>query len=521
LLATVGLAMEPLKARKASAAAERRCGRWFVAVYLVVGAALLLPVVLQVALPQRLEDALILLRYGRNLVEGHGFVFNPGERVLGVTTPLYALVSAALVWLAGEGAPAAQNVLGVAALLFEGLFAALLARRLAGGGPVGTAAGALAGTLCLGSFSLSYLYFGMEVHLFAALVLLAYWLFLEHRELACGVALGVAFLTRYDAALLALVLGVGFLVARRRPPWRMVAAFFALALPWLVFAQLYFGSVLPATLAAKGGYVGVVDYLYRVMVDWKRTFEAVVAAYGAPRGVQDALAWVLPLLVPAGAVVAVLRDRRAVALAAHPALHVLAYALIGADPGFAWHVYLVHPATWIFASVAVGGGVAMLARGRGATTEVGIGAGRRAGRLRRIAVTVALALLLVPLVLHLVDAGGRRYRVDPLTRDLQAIAAWLDPRYGSETSLLHPAIGVLGWETDLRIVDQAGLVTPGLYYWDGLRHTSIAVVVGEHRPDLVLALEGHHGELAHLGYAIVRTFEGNARYVLWERRGGR
>ena len=45
------------------------------------------------------EDAMITLRCAENLAQGHGFVFNPGERVLGVTTPLYGLFLAASFWL--------------------------------------------------------------------------------------------------------------------------------------------------------------------------------------------------------------------------------------------------------------------------------------------------------------------------------------------------------------------------------------------------------------------------------------
>ncbi|MBI4518547.1 MAG: hypothetical protein HY699_22340 [Deltaproteobacteria bacterium] len=48
------------------------------------------------------------LRYARSIAEGDGFVFSPGERVLGTTTPLFALIlaglhyltSADLIWLA-------------------------------------------------------------------------------------------------------------------------------------------------------------------------------------------------------------------------------------------------------------------------------------------------------------------------------------------------------------------------------------------------------------------------------------
>ena len=39
-----------------------------------------------------MEDAYITYRYAQNLAAGNGFVFNPGERVLGTSTPLYAMV---------------------------------------------------------------------------------------------------------------------------------------------------------------------------------------------------------------------------------------------------------------------------------------------------------------------------------------------------------------------------------------------------------------------------------------------
>ncbi|MBZ0305706.1 MAG: hypothetical protein K8I82_06525, partial [Anaerolineae bacterium] len=39
--------------------------------------------------PPTVDDAFITFRYSRNLVEGNGFVYNPGDKVLGTTTPLY------------------------------------------------------------------------------------------------------------------------------------------------------------------------------------------------------------------------------------------------------------------------------------------------------------------------------------------------------------------------------------------------------------------------------------------------
>ena len=46
--------------------------------------------------PRTIDDAFITFRYARNLLNGAGFVYNPGEQVLGTTTPLYTLLMAAL-----------------------------------------------------------------------------------------------------------------------------------------------------------------------------------------------------------------------------------------------------------------------------------------------------------------------------------------------------------------------------------------------------------------------------------------
>ena len=41
------------------------------------------------------DDAFITFRYAKNIASGEGFIYNPGEWVLGTSTPLYTLVLAA------------------------------------------------------------------------------------------------------------------------------------------------------------------------------------------------------------------------------------------------------------------------------------------------------------------------------------------------------------------------------------------------------------------------------------------
>lgn len=79
-----------------------------------------------------LDDTFISLRYARNLVDGHGLVFNPGERVEGYTNFLFVLVAALFLRLGVEpivalkacGVVAALTILWLMARIERGAVAA-------------------------------------------------------------------------------------------------------------------------------------------------------------------------------------------------------------------------------------------------------------------------------------------------------------------------------------------------------------------------------------------------------------
>ena len=71
-------------------AAPKPDGRLFTAVMLLASLAFVIFAVRQSAGLAN-DDAFITYRYARNIASGQGFVFNPGERLLGTTTPLYTL----------------------------------------------------------------------------------------------------------------------------------------------------------------------------------------------------------------------------------------------------------------------------------------------------------------------------------------------------------------------------------------------------------------------------------------------
>src|SRR5436853_4638991 len=108
---------------------DRRLARLDLA--LIVGVMLLALTARALPGPRTIDDAFITFRYSRNILEGQGFVYNPGTRVLGTTTPLFTLIMAVVGGvLGGQDFPwyaivvSALADAGTAALLF------LLARRL-------------------------------------------------------------------------------------------------------------------------------------------------------------------------------------------------------------------------------------------------------------------------------------------------------------------------------------------------------------------------------------------------------
>jgi len=119
--------------------------------------------------PRTIDDAFITFRYARNILAGQGFVYNPGEAVLGTTTPLYTLLMAGLGGLTG-GVEAPFPLL---ALLVNALADAVtclllwnLGRRL-GFERAGVAA-ALAWAVA--PFSVTFAIGGLETSLYVALL---------------------------------------------------------------------------------------------------------------------------------------------------------------------------------------------------------------------------------------------------------------------------------------------------------------------------------------------------------------
>lgn len=257
------------------------------------------------ALPgtRTIDDAFITFRYSRNLVEGQGFVYNPGVHTLGTTTPLFALTMAAMSAVTGRQdfqwyavALSALADAGTVALLY------LLARRLLDSNWLAIFPAAL---WAISPMSVTFAIGGMETSVAIFWMAAATWVYVNPsppassptqrawtqrlagrgergamqfanvgraglrrapttfitewqthwREILIGACAGLGLLTRIDAVLwigplFAYQLGEDWL-KRRRIPWRTWLACALVLLPWVIFSTAYFGSPIPNSVTAK------------------------------------------------------------------------------------------------------------------------------------------------------------------------------------------------------------------------------------------------------------------------------
>ena len=221
--------------------------------------------------PRMIDDAFITFRYARNLVQGMGLVYNAGERVLGTTTPVYALLMATLsLTTRSDNFPLLALVTNALADGASTYLLYHLGRRLSNSPLVGWAAALL---WAVSPMSVSFAIGGMETSVFILLMLATFTAHLERRLVTSAVLAALSFLTRPDAALI-VVLVFGQLVlenikcqisnikprpaylkfetlapARSAGVWLLI--FVLVVGPWLIFATVFYGNPLPQSVAAK------------------------------------------------------------------------------------------------------------------------------------------------------------------------------------------------------------------------------------------------------------------------------
>ncbi len=295
----------------------------------VVALALLVPLSFAAYTGHIWEDYFITLRSSRNLVEGHGLVFTPGEKLHTFTSPLGVLLPALCTAIAGvQNEQLAMWLFRIVSVSFLAGAAVLAWRRFdtLAVGALGRFVffGLLLADAKLADFSTN----GMETAILVFFVLLL-WADLERAEgpRISRIALACAGLmwTRPDGFIPGAALILPHLVFRLRSdgmarvPWRGLVQGIAVGaviyLPWFLWAWWYYGTPVPHTITAKSGIMPPPQLKELLLTPWNTLrgtsklvdlflptywfyggWPRAIVAFGYVLSVPAAFAWLLPWL---------------------------------------------------------------------------------------------------------------------------------------------------------------------------------------------------------------------------------
>lgn len=193
------------------------------------------------------DDAFITFRFSQNLILGQGFVYNLGDPVYGSSSPGFAILIS--LWLA---ITPSDPVIG--ALIFDVVSATLslviVWQILKDMDLPVFQRSCVSAVLIVSDRILARSLEGMETPLVITCMLAGYYYMSRGKPLAAGIATGLMLWLRIDSALWIPILAMLYL-----RDWRKVVMFLIVTclvyLPWLIFAQIYFDSIVPFTVIAK------------------------------------------------------------------------------------------------------------------------------------------------------------------------------------------------------------------------------------------------------------------------------
>jgi hypothetical protein len=389
------------------------------------------------------DDGYIHIQYADNIITHGEYSFNPGEVSFGTTSPLWVMVHAAAGRIVGGGERlmTTSRVLswlaGIAALLL--MF--ILARSL-GLGPWMC----FLCTLAFGAHAwlVRWTALGMEtssaVAMMAAVGVSSLGAFRDPRRAwQLGFFMAAASLLRPEAYLLFPVYLVTAVVQRRHVSAACVArtagVYAALLLPWLAFARLHIGALLPNTAGAKsGGLVLSPGLLLQKLIPMAKIVGSAEA---------------IPVLLIIAA--ALLLRRRSRIFSAECRFFLLwmvslplAYAIFDIQV-LSRYMLLTSPFVVVLGFVALAECSRALARGnRSAQVFAGL---------------VTLAAVVVNVVLYfVVIVGPSRAFSHGLTHNLKELGLFIRSTTPAGTVVAAADIGYLAFYSHRRVLDLGGLV---------------------------------------------------------------
>ncbi|MDF1501170.1 MAG: hypothetical protein P1P76_11950 [Anaerolineales bacterium] len=474
--------------------------------------------------PRTVDDAFITFRYARNLLAGNGLVYNPGEWVLGTTTPLYALLLSGLGLVSG-GADADFPLI---ALVVNGLFDALTCYILIRFGEslarprAGTAAALI---WAITPMSVSFAIGGMETSLLILLMSATFYFHLKHRSVLAALFAGLSVLTRPDALLFVVLIGVDRLIhwvkkTGSKPNAAEILSFSVPLAIWIMISSTAYGTPVPHSIAAKtSAYILPGDAaLIRLLQHFATPFfgQNFFGNWWIGLGII-----IFPSLFITGWRHALQDFRHAWPMALYPAFYFSVFTL--ANPLiFRW--YLTPPLPMYFIGIFLG------------LTD--IGRQTRKTWISTAAIAIAFALTVNAWTLrpdHGLDRPAPEMAYIKLENSYHEAASIVAPLLDPGDTIAAGDIGVLGYKTGAHILDTVGLISPQSTQYYPISEEKYVInyaipseLILIEAPDYIVVLEVYGREtfmkevnfIAH--YALVATIEtdiyGTDGMLIFERK---
>ena len=383
----------------------------------------------------QIDDSYIYDRYIANAFAGNGLVYNLGEHVNGLSSPVFGYLLLLSDWLANGRVMLASEVLSALGMLFASLLAESLVPW----------AGLLVATSAF-----FYALTGMETTVFAVMLLLAVRLYLkaQYRWLPLvGVLLA---LTRFEGAVLVLVLAVALWRQRQLPKAAYFLPALVLVAGYLMLNKKYYGLYLPSSAIAKLGQ-GFSGYWGR----WPTAF--LQSGVGWLHTLFEGVIYLTPVLIGL-ALVGVLNWRRQrLVQVTFPFCVILLLVYVGMNmPGdYFWYMGPLVLFALIYAASAV-----------------------PATRWGAVAAVLFLGLNLVQTA-RLLNA----YKPKPYYDDYVEAGRWFQENTPKNATVGAVEIGLLGWSSQRYIYDAIGLTTPRNAKYVSQHNSNMWLL--EDRPDYV------------------------------------
>jgi hypothetical protein len=387
------------------------------------------------------DDAFITYRYGRNLVTGNGFVYNVGEHVLGTTTPAFGLL-VALIHLLGLPVPSTVVVLNIlldlailgltayAVAPTEGFTPCYLFGSLFAISPIMS-------RVCVG---------GMEMDLFLFVSLAAILLYHKGwRKSAIALAAFSYFLRPEGVMLAGILVVTEFISGRRNRAVGMAAIALVVVIPPLLAIYGYYGQFVSQSVIAKTSLSKPTLYEF---------FKALI--------VPDPLMVVILPFALWGFWLASRRPGFVKTVMIWGGTYILAYAI-------------ARPVVWswygepVFYTILLLGSIAVFDL-----------ASRYAPAVSRRWLPRAYAIGSILAVVIWASTMFKQGPSDVTTHVYQPLQKWCSSHFDRTTTIAAYDIGVLGYYSDAKIYDLAGLVSP-----ETLQDGSDSKVIEHHDPDYV------------------------------------